>query len=73
MAKYRLRNSNNVVKCEVLNESKNEFVVRFNNGVIQKVPKYRVSNLDRIDEGVLDAVRGDILSAQGDCTALNFS
>ena len=51
MAKYRLRNSNNVVKCEVLNESKNEFVVRFNNGVIQKVPKYRVSNLDRIDEG----------------------
>ena len=58
MAKYRLRNSNNVVKCEVLNESKNEFVVRFNNGVIQKVPKYRVSNLDRIDEGVLDAVRG---------------
>lgn len=58
MAKYRLRNSNNVVRCEVLNESKNEFVVRFNNGVIQKVPKYRVSNLDRIDEGVLDAVRG---------------
>ena len=58
MAKYKLRNSNYVVNCEILNESANDYVVRFKNGVIQNVPKYRVSQLDNIDEGVLDTVRG---------------
>ena len=58
MAKYKLRNSNNVVNCEILNESANDYIVRFNNGVIQNVPKDRVSQLDNIDEGVLDTVRG---------------
>ena len=58
MAKYKLKNSNNVVNCEILNESANDYIVRFNNGVIQNVPKNRVTNLDNIDEGVLDTVRG---------------
>ena len=53
MAKYKLKkNSNNVVNCEILNESANDYIVRFNNGVIQNVPKDRVSQLDNIDEGV---------------------
>jgi len=58
MAKYKLKNSNNVVNCEILNESANNYIVRFKNGVIQNVPKGRVTNLDKIDEGVLDTVRG---------------
>ena len=58
MAKYKLRNSNNFVNCEILNESAGDYIVRFKNGVIQNVPKYRVSQLDNIDEGVLDTVRG---------------
>jgi len=57
MAKYKLKNSNHKVNCEVLNESAGDYIVRFNNGVIQNVPKNRVSNLDNIDEGVLDYVR----------------
>ena len=58
MAKYKLKNSNNVVNCEILNESANDYIVRFKNGVIQNVPKNRITNLDNIDEGVLDTVRG---------------
>lgn len=58
MAKYKLKNSNNVVNCEILNESVNDYIVRFKNGVIQNVPKNRITNLDNIDEGVLDTVRG---------------
>lgn len=58
MARYKLKNSNNTVNCEILNESAGDYIVRFKNGVIQNVPKYRVSQLDNIDEGVLDAVRG---------------
>lgn len=57
MAKYRLQKSNNTVSCEILNESEGQYVVRFNNGVIQSVPKSRVFNLDRIDEGVLDTIK----------------
>ena len=57
MAKYKLKNSNNTVNCEILNESAGDYIVRFNNGVIQNVPKDRVSQLDKIDEGVLDTVR----------------
>lgn len=60
MAKYKLQKSNNVVSCEVLNESDGQYVVRFGNGVIQSVPKNRVFNLDKIDEGVLDTVRGAV-------------
>jgi len=60
MAKYKLQKSNNVVSCEVLNESDGQYVVRFGNGVIQSVPKNRVFNLDRIDEGVLDTVRSAV-------------
>ena len=58
MARYKLKNSNNTVSCEILNESVGDYIVRFKNGVIQNVPKYRVSRLDNIDEGVLDTVRG---------------
>lgn len=58
MARYKLKNSNNTVNCEILNESAGDYIVRFKNGVIQNVPKNRVSQLDKIDEGVLDAVRG---------------
>jgi hypothetical protein len=57
MARYKLKNSNNTVNCEILNESAGDYIVRFNNGVIQNVPKDRVSQLDKIDEGVLDTVR----------------
>ena len=57
MARYKLKNSNNAVSCEVLNESAGDYIVRFKNGVIQNVPKNRVSRLDNIDEGVLDTVR----------------
>ena len=56
MAKYHLKNSNNTVNCEVLNESAGNYIVRFNNGVIQNVPKERVTHLDKLDEGVLDAI-----------------
>ena len=58
MARYKLKNSNNTVNCEILNESAGDYIVRFKNGVIQNVPKNRVSRLDSIDEGVLDTVRG---------------
>lgn len=64
MARYKLRNSNNTVSCEILNESAGDYIVRFKNGVIQNVPKKRVSQLDKIDEGVLDAVR-DTVSKYG--------
>ena len=57
MARYKLKNSNNTVNCEILNESAGDYIVRFKNGVIQNVPKNRVSQLDNIDEGVLDTVR----------------
>lgn len=57
MARYKLKNSNNTVNCEILNESAGDYIVRFKNGVIQNVPKNRVSQLDKIDEGVLDTVR----------------
>lgn len=60
MAKYRLQKSNNVVSCEVLNESSGQYIVRFGNGVIQSVPKSRVYDLDKIDEGVIDTVRGAV-------------
>ena len=64
MARYKLRNSNNTVSCEILNESAGDYIVRFKNGVIQNVPKKRVSQLDKIDEGVLDTVR-DTVSKYG--------
>lgn len=60
MAKYRLKSSNNKVTCEVLNESMNNYIVRFRNGVVQSVPKNRVSNLDYIDEAVLDDIRDTV-------------
>ena len=57
MAKYRLKNKGRKVNCEILHESENSYVVKFNNGVVQKVPKGRVSELDHIDEGVLDTLK----------------
>lgn len=57
MAKYRLRNGKDSVKCEILNESVGKYIVRFKNGKIKSVPKSSVRDLDRIDEGVVDAVR----------------
>ena len=57
MAKYRLKNSNNFVNCEILNEHAGDYIVRFKNGVIQNVRKERVSHLDMIDEAVLDGIK----------------
>ena len=57
MAKYRLKNSNNFVNCEILNEHAGDYIVRFKNGVIQNVRKDRVSHLDMIDEAVLDGIK----------------
>ena len=57
MAKYKLKNKGRKVNCEVLHESENSYVVKFENGVIQKVPKGRVSELDHIDEAVISAVQ----------------
>ena len=57
MAKYQLKNSNRKVDCELLTESENQYVVKFTNGIVQRVPKNRISNLDKIDEGVLDTIR----------------
>ena len=57
MAKYKLKNKGRKVNCEILHESENSYVVKFSNGVVQKVPKGRVSELDHIDEGVLDTLK----------------
>lgn len=58
MAKYQLKNSNKKVDCELLTENEGQYVVRFKNGIVQRVPKNRISNLDKIDEGVLDTIKG---------------
>lgn len=60
MARYKLKNSNNTVNCEILNESAGDYIVRFKNGVIQNVPKNRVSQLDMIDEAVLDNIKDTV-------------
>lgn len=61
MAKYRLeKNRKKSVNCEVLCENLNGYIVRFDNGMIKNVKKSNVYALDRIDEAVLDDVRGGI-------------
>lgn len=59
MAKYRLSNNNRLVECSILDENllANTYTVKFNNGIIKDVSKNRVSNLDHIDEGVLDRLK----------------
>lgn len=58
MANYSL-NRTNRVHCSVLDENclANTYTVKFDNGVVRNVPKYRVSHLDRIDEGVLSRLK----------------
>ena len=58
MAKYSLNRSNRV-HCSILDENclANTYTVKFDNGVVRNVPKYKISNLDRIDEGVLDRLK----------------
>lgn len=62
MAKYILNRTNNgpkVVNCAVLDENclANTYTVRFENGMIRDVDKRRVSQLDRLDEAVLDRLK----------------
>lgn len=58
MAKYSL-NRTNRVHCSILDENclANTYTVKFDNGVVRNVPKSKVSNLDRIDEGVLSRLK----------------
>lgn len=61
MAKYRLeKNRKKSVNCEVLHENLNGYIVRFDNGMIKNVKKSNVYALDRIDEAVLDDIRGGL-------------
>ena len=58
MANYSL-NRTNRVHCSILDENclANTYTVKFDNGVVRNVPKSKISNLDRIDEGVLDRLK----------------
>ena len=58
MANYSL-NRINRVHCSILDENclSNTYTVKFDNGVVRNVPKTKVSNLDRIDEGVLNRLK----------------
>lgn len=58
MAKYSL-NRTNKVHCSILDENclANTYTVKFDNGIIRNVPKSRVSNLDKLDEGVLSRLK----------------
>ena len=58
MANYSL-NRTNRVHCSILDENclANTYTVKFDNGVVRNVPKSKVSNLDRIDEGVLSRLK----------------
>lgn len=58
-----MKDDKHFVDVDILNEQKNEYVVRFGNGVIQRVPKKRVSQMTKIDEGVLDTLRGAVSTA----------
>lgn len=66
MAKYNLSASSSV-NCDILNESDNMYIVRFENCAIQSVDKNRVHSLNDIDEGVLDMARnaGEVVSKFG--------
>ena len=58
MAKYKLNESGSKsTNCDILGENLNNYIVRFGNGQIQEVVKDKVSDLNEIDEGVLDLVR----------------
>ena len=58
MANYSL-NRTNRVHCSILDENclANTYTVKFDNGVVRNVPKSKVRNLDRIDEGVLNRLK----------------
>ena len=58
MANYSL-NRTNRVHCSILDENclANTYTVKFDNGVVRNVPKSKVTNLDRIDEGVLNRLK----------------
>lgn len=58
MARFKiLENGNATVPCKILNESAGKYIVKFEDGNIERVSKSLVSDLDKIDEGVLDLVR----------------
>ena len=58
MAKYKLNESGSrCTNCDILGENLNNYIVRFSNGQIQEVVKDKVSDLNEIDEGVLDLVK----------------
>ena len=58
MARFKiLENGNATVPCKILNESAGKYIVKFEDGNIERVSKSLVSDLDKIDEGVLDMVR----------------
>lgn len=59
MARFKTESGKHV-SCELLNESQGKYVVKFNTGVIRIVDKECVSNLDRIDEGVLDVLKDKV-------------
>lgn len=58
MANYSL-NRTTRVHCSILDENclANTYTVKFDNGVVRNVPKSKISNLDRIDEGVLGRLK----------------
>ena len=58
MARFKiLENGNATVPCQILNESAGKYIVKFEDGNIERVSKSLVSDLDKVDEGVLDMVR----------------
>ena len=58
MARFKiLEKGNATVPCQILNESAGKYIVKFEDGNIERVSKSLVSDLDKIDEGVLDMVR----------------
>lgn len=61
MAKYKIvnkREGDRYVNCRVLNENAGDYIVQFDDKSIKSVPAGNVSSLNRIDEGVLDKVKG---------------
>ena len=58
MAKYRLmKGGTQSVDCELLTESVNCYIVRFQNGVVRDVPKDSLYSFDEVDKKVIETVR----------------
>lgn len=58
MAKYYL-NKTNKVHCRILDENciADTYTIKFDNGVIRNVSKSKVTDLDKLDEGILDRLK----------------